>query len=187
MPRKTQIHKNTIIDAAIDLIKSEGTDSFTTRKISAKINCSTQPIYSQFKSIKELENAVTKKIYDIMVNDYLLSNENEDPFLRLCIGYVEFARKERNLFKYLYISGKNLRLRFENPDFEISMVKRGNKMDQLDIETLKIMYEKLSLFKHGLALIMNQNPNAFTENQITELVVEAIEAFSYFEKNKWGK
>ena len=54
MARKKTITHDQILNAAYDLVVEQGFKSFTARNIAKKMNCSTQPIYLEFKNMAEL-------------------------------------------------------------------------------------------------------------------------------------
>ena len=58
MPPKVKISKENIIAAAINLIRSEGTEAVNARTLAASLNCSTQPIFSNFATMEELQKEV---------------------------------------------------------------------------------------------------------------------------------
>ena len=55
MARKKTITHDQILNAAYDLVVEQGFKSFTARNIAKKMNCSTQPIYLEFKNMAELK------------------------------------------------------------------------------------------------------------------------------------
>ena len=45
MARKESITKDMLIDVAFELVKEEGSENLTARKLASKAGCSTQPIF----------------------------------------------------------------------------------------------------------------------------------------------
>ncbi|MBQ9438086.1 MAG: TetR family transcriptional regulator, partial [Lachnospiraceae bacterium] len=58
MARKESITKEILLQAACELLKEEGEENMTVRKIAAKANCSTQPIFRVFKGMDDLNETV---------------------------------------------------------------------------------------------------------------------------------
>ena len=54
MARKETITKDAIIQAAFSILQEEGIEQVTARKLAAKANCSTQPIFRFYKSMDEV-------------------------------------------------------------------------------------------------------------------------------------
>ncbi len=95
-PRK-RIFKEDILEASIRVIKKQGAASLTVRNIAAELECSTQPIYSEFKNL----NCLKDELYKYAAEKYLrfcFSNYKE-----YAIAFLTFAKKEKELFKFLYL------------------------------------------------------------------------------------
>ena len=57
MPPKVRITKEEIIRTALDLVRQSGAEAINARAIANALLCSTQPIFSNFETMEELENA----------------------------------------------------------------------------------------------------------------------------------
>ena len=79
MPPKIKITKEDIISATLNLVREQGEEGLNARSIASKLNCSTQPIFSNFSGLEELQKTVTERAYNL---------------------YLEFLEKEANLGKY---------------------------------------------------------------------------------------
>jgi AcrR family transcriptional regulator len=62
MARKKTITRDQILNAAYEVVAKEGFSRFTARNIAAKMKCSTQPIYLEFKNMDELKKVLVKEI-----------------------------------------------------------------------------------------------------------------------------
>ena len=62
MPPKVKITKENIIDTALDIVRSKS--SLNARTLAAALNCSTQPLFSNFASMDELRLAVLADLSD---------------------------------------------------------------------------------------------------------------------------
>jgi AcrR family transcriptional regulator len=58
MPPKVKITKKDIINTTISLVREGGADAINARGIANALNCSTQPIFSNFDSMEDLERSV---------------------------------------------------------------------------------------------------------------------------------
>ena len=99
MARKEQISKQMILDGAFDLVRTQGIEMLTARKLAAHISCSTQPIFRVYTNMEELSNEVfvkAKAFYEQFCLDF--EQTDETPFVDLGLCYISFAKKELNLF-----------------------------------------------------------------------------------------
>lgn len=115
MPAKKQIKKEDILQAAYEIVRESGMDSLNMREIAKHCKCSTQPIYLSFSGIEELKGEVAKKIaetFDKFIADEIASGIYPE-YKSVGMGYIRFAKEEKELFKYLL-----MRSRKEDSDWE---------------------------------------------------------------------
>ena len=55
MAPKIKITKNDIISTAIAIVREKGSEALNARAVASSLECSTQPIFSNFKDMKELK------------------------------------------------------------------------------------------------------------------------------------
>ena len=108
MANVTKITKDMILDTAFELAKEKGIDCVSNREIAKKLNSSIRPIYYQFKNTEELKQQLYNKIEKYFYK-FLFDNMKDDlpKYKQIGIKYVEFAKKEQNLFKLLFMSDSN--------------------------------------------------------------------------------
>lgn len=105
MPPKVKITKEDIILTAVDMVRQSGADSLNARSLASYLDCSTQPIFSNFANMDELRLAVINKA-DELYNNYLTReiDEQKYPAYKASgIAYIRFAREEKELFKLLFM------------------------------------------------------------------------------------
>ena len=65
MSRTATISKKSIIDAAIEILRENGAEAVNARSIAARLSCSTQPIFSNFRNMDDVMDEVLKATLDI--------------------------------------------------------------------------------------------------------------------------
>ena len=63
MPPKVKITKEDIVKTAVALVRADGEQAINARAIAASLNCSTQPIFSNFATMDDLREAVILAAY----------------------------------------------------------------------------------------------------------------------------
>jgi AcrR family transcriptional regulator len=107
MARKESISRNGLLDAAFTMVKEDGAVSITARKLAAKANCSTQPIFRVFKSMEEVEKELFLKavvFFDEFCRAFI--KKSDVPFVNLGMAYIQFALDNKNIFALLFTSDK---------------------------------------------------------------------------------
>ena len=100
MPPITKVSKEDIIDKTYQILSKEGIDAINARRIAKELNCSVQPIFSNFSNMEELINEVTNLAKQNCF-DFLLSkgSNNDKPYKQVGLNYMKFAKDKPYLFK----------------------------------------------------------------------------------------
>ncbi len=153
MPPKIKISKEDVISATIDLVRKGGKNQINARAIASYLNCSTQPIFSNFSSMDELMIAVFERADEISRN-YVNSEieKGEFPVYKANgMAYIRFAKEEKELFKLLYMT----RIREENLAFQTNSWNQMKKLVQnntgLSEDTAHLFHLEMWAFVHGIA------------------------------------
>lgn len=106
MGRKTQITKDMMIEAAYDILKTEGYPAVNINTIANKVGCSTQPISWQFGNMqglrKELYYYTAHKMFGQLISGTEELNAVEK-FLETAKRYVSFVNREPNVFRFICV------------------------------------------------------------------------------------
>lgn len=154
-----------IIDAAFELVRKNGISALSARNIANTLGCSTQPVYSSFKSIKMLEKAIIQTAARFVQENYLISKTHqENNFKSIGLGYIAMAKQDKHLFDLLYVSGKTP-LDFENhvfpvdKDLLLDVMKKDPHLGELSREDLLDLLCHMWIYTHGLTVLTSTNPS----------------------------
>ena len=155
MAPRVKVTKEDIITTAIDLIRTNGDGAINARAIANALNCSTQPIFSNFDSMEELEQEVIVAIYNIYAS--FLKNEAESQkypqYKAYGMAYIRFAKEEKELFKILFMRDRTNEENSLSMDFEES-VQIIMKSTGLSYEKAQIMHFEMWTCVHGIATML---------------------------------
>ncbi len=157
MARKESVTKDMILDAAFMLAKEEGIEQVTARKLAAKMNCSTQPIFRVYENMSELYEEVYQRSIDYFSSFYDEYVSGVDtPFIHLGLSYIDFAKKEENIFKLLFLSqhrnGKSLYELLNGKSQAVT--KEINLAIAKGCENPSGLFMKMWIFIHGCACMV---------------------------------
>lgn len=155
MPPKIKITKEAIINAALNLVRVVGEDAINARSIACALNCSTQPIFSNFSSMAELRFAIIEAA-DKRYNEYIsteIKQELYPPYKASGMAYIRFAKEEKELFKLLYMRDRTLE---SGPSLEPSeeLLSLIQKSTGLSREDSKLFQLETWSFVHGIAVML---------------------------------
>ena len=106
MARKKTIMKEDILDNAYEVVRTEGFEGFTARNIAQRMNCSTQPIYLEFKNMDDLKNEIVTKITDYLKQTVFAQEKEDNQLLNAASNYIDFAHDEKTFFKAIYLENR---------------------------------------------------------------------------------
>ena len=94
MPPKVKVKKVDVINAAVDIVRSSGAQAINARTIASALNCSTQPVFSNFASMDELRLAVVERA-DKLCQEYMQREVESGEFPAYKangMAYIRFAK-----------------------------------------------------------------------------------------------
>jgi AcrR family transcriptional regulator len=153
MPPKVKVTKEDIINAAVEIVRNGGAQSINARTIAAVLNCSTQPIFSNFATMEDLRLAVVKQA-DILCRAYMQREVESGEFPQYKangMAYIRFAKEEKELFKLLYMRDRSSEFIPEGSELtdEMEMIVHHNT--GLDGEDAKLFHLEMWAYVHGIA------------------------------------
>lgn len=177
MPPKAKFTREEIIDAAFEMVRSEGVDCLTARSLGAKLGSSARPIFTVFRSMEEVQAEVmkeAKRLYE-RYEDEGMSGENA--FMGSGKGYIRFAANEPKLFQLLFMKEKNEvpspELVLEQlDDYSAKILSTVEQQYGLSREAAARVYLHLWLYSHGIAVAIATKICTFTEEQISFMLSE---------------
>jgi AcrR family transcriptional regulator len=183
MTQRAFFTKESVLDAAFALTREKGWESVSARSIARRLGSSTMPIYSSHKSMEEIEQEVRRRA-EALMQEYQLRPYRESPSLGMAIGYVDFARKEPNLFRFLYVE-RPRRLgpsELEKQSQEIQETAPGSAalkemLDRMPGLKTNALNLKTWIFVHGLATLVSAGALDVPEERVVQLLADAGEAF----------
>lgn len=180
MARKESITIDHILETAFAMTRESGADSITARHVAEKAGCSTQPIFRVYKNMGELESAVYQKAAAFF-RDYYQNFERvgKVPFTNLGMAYIAFARKEKNLFRLLFVDVIPNRTSM----YELLNGEAGNVVAEINLakETGCTdpggMFMKMWIFIHGAACMTLSGDYDLTDEETMKLLEKAYNSF----------
>lgn len=155
MPPKARITKEDIINTTINLVRQNGMDSINARSIAAAMNSSTQPIFSNFESMEDLEKAVIISAYNHYLNFIKLEVESGKypQYKSFGMAYVRFAKEEKELFKLLFMRDRTNEEESISPDFEDS-VQILMQINNISREKAMLIHLEMWTCVHGIGTML---------------------------------
>jgi AcrR family transcriptional regulator len=170
-PRETVFSRKTVLAAAVAIVREEGWERLTARRIAERLKASVAPVYSVFGSMEALEREVLQDARRLL-DEKMAVSYTEGAFLNIGVGMVVFARDEANLFGSLFHTRHN------HPDIVdgifasiLASMKADPFLRLLPDSSLERLLHNLGMFSLGLAasIVYGRREDPSTENIIRQL------------------
>lgn len=180
MARKESVSKELINQTAFEMLRDEGKENITARRLAARIGCSTQPIFRVYEGMDELYATLfymAMKYFDTYYAKYI--KEHNTPFVDLGLAYIDFAQTEPNLFKVLFLSKD----RFDKELYELLNGESGAVKDEImkaaknGCKAPSSLFMKMWIFIHGAACMSITGDYDLPKNETVNLLKECYKAF----------
>jgi len=153
MPPKVKITREAIIDTAVEIVRISGAAAINARTIATMLNCSTQPIFSNFATMEQLRLAVVAKA-DALYQAYLQKeiDSGEYPaYKETGMAYIRFSKEERELFKLLYMRDRAGEPIPQELELDSRMESIIHQTTGLEKDRLKLFHLEMWAYVHGIA------------------------------------
>ncbi|MBQ6702692.1 MAG: TetR/AcrR family transcriptional regulator [Clostridia bacterium] len=182
MPPKVKFTREQIASKAFDLVRNEGIAAFSARSLAERLGTSTAPIFTAFDSIEEVKLAVKEKaieLYGVYFNEGM---SGKIPFKGAGLSYIKFAKEEPQLFKLLFMYYDiNDTVHGYHPgdsvysDKALTAVCSGYGLDE---KKAMWLYNHLSVYTHGLAVMFANGNSMFTMDEASKMLTEVFNALT---------
>lgn len=155
MPPKVKVSKEEIVNAAVEIVRTRGAQAINARTVAAALNCSTQPVFSNFATMEQLQDAVIGAAYQRYLG-FIKSEVESEKYPRykaFGMAYVRFAKEEKELFQLLFMRDRKGEALTPSPDFEES-VEMIMKANGVTVETARLMHLELWTCVHGIGTML---------------------------------
>ena len=155
MSPKVKVTKEEIINAALALVRENGTDAINARSIAASLTCSTQPIFSNFATMEELQKDVILAAYNLYLAfiEREVKSGNYPPYKAFGMAYIRFAKEEKELFKLLFMRDRRGEDLSPSPDFKesVELIMEANGISE---EKATLIHLEMWSCVHGIGTML---------------------------------
>lgn len=166
-----RINKEMILNAAYELVRKEGFDSLSARKVAKEAGCSTQPIYENYHdmgAIIEQTLDTMKETYSVVKNK--LRAEDASDYGVQAVAICDFANTENVLFRFFIMD--DTEYRDDELFAETGAAGRLVKEFGYTAEQAEQVNEKMKQYILGLSFMVNTGYVKFDKTTIENSVKE---------------
>lgn len=156
MPPNFKFTREEIVRAALDLVREGGISALTARALAARLGSSPKPIFGLFENMEEVQREVLRAAGDLYCR-YLqedMARGDYPPYKASGMGYIRFAREERELFKLLFMrdrSGETVAEDWEAVRPQLDLIRRNTGLGE---EEAYRFHLEMWIYVHGIAAMV---------------------------------
>lgn len=181
MPPKVKVTKEQIVNSALDLVRTSGQEALNARTLAKLLNCSTQPIFSNFASMDLLQTDVIKGAYVIYQGYIQREMERTDipPYKASGFGYIRFAQEEKQLFRLLFMRDRREECISKDDPVINSVLPIIMKMTGLNRDEAYLFHLEMWIYTHGIATMLATEYLEWDWELISRMMTDAFEGLKH--------
>ena len=149
MVRQQQFTREDIVRAGVQVAETGGLGRLSARAVAVQLGSSTAPVYSNFRNMVQLEEAVRDAALQLLLQQ-VRSSRTHSRFLDMGVGVLQFALDRPRLYEALFLNSPQwcdqVMLRFHD------IVGELPELSVLDPFERGLVLKKMAVFTHGLAV-----------------------------------
>ena len=177
MPPKPKYTKDEMIAAALELVSEKGISALTARDLGARLSTSARPIFTAFKSMEEVQDAVIAAAMKRFEEYAHKTSQNEPIFKQVGMQMILFAKEEPNLYQLIFMSAKEQAQTFDDVYSHLGSVAE-ECLDVLQSEYALSRSDAGAVFEHvwihtfGIGELCATGMCAFSLEEISEMLTQ---------------
>ena len=175
MPPKPKFTKEEIVAAALELVSKNGIESLTARELSLYLGSSARPIFTVFKSMEEVAQAVREAAMDKYEEFVSRALDYFPEFKKYGMQMVAFSKQEPKLFQLLFMT-ENKSAECFNDVFPIlgktaktciEIIERDYKLEP---DMAMLLFEHAWIHSFGICVMCAMGTCRFTDDEISQML-----------------
>ena len=177
MPPKCKFTRQEVVQAALDMTRESGIDTVTARALGEKLGSSSRPIFSLFQSMQEVHQEVLRAA-NALYQEYLKRDmeAGEYPVYKASgIGYIRFAKEERELFRLLFMRDRSGEQMEENREEIRELIQIIMKNTGLSEQDAYLFHLEMWVYVHGIATMIATSYLEWQWDTISRMLTDGYE------------
>ena len=156
MPPKCKFSTETVIQSALEIVRTKGPDAMTARAVAAGLDASPKVIFGLFKNMEELQKAV-REAANGLYQRYLaedMAGTKYPPYKASGMAYIRFAAEQRELFKLLFMCDRSKEENTRDTDEIQPLIDLIRQNLGLTQEDATLFHVEMWIYVHGIATMI---------------------------------
>ena len=179
MAPQKRIFREGLLQGAVNLVRKNGPQALSVRNLAREMNCSTQPIYSEFENMESLRNELAA-----FIRERYLHKEAAN-YKQVALSFLDFAGKEKNLFQLVYLRQRGEGGTFLEDPNESQTIQKLSANLELSPDRAAELHKRMQYYCYSMAVMMATGYVTFSEKELSEELTEYYRIIlSYYKQVK---
>lgn len=188
MPPKPKFTKQEVVEAALDIVSQNGAEALTAREVGAYLGSSSRPIFTVFKNMDELQEAVREAAMKHF-ESYAKKDFPQMPiFKQIGMKMVLFAVNEPKLYQLLFMQENEAAVCVDDlfsmlgatAELCIETIQQDYG---LNITEAKMLFENVWIYTFGVGALCATKFCRFSEEKLSEMLTTEFQAIMHMIKS----
>ena len=188
MPPKPKFAREEIVAAALELVSQRGMEALTARDLGAKLGSSARPIFTVFRSMEEVQEAVRAAALKRFESYAQKAMCYTPVFKQVGMQMILFAMEEPKLYQLLYMSENAGATDFDGivarlgdvAHLCVDVIQRDYGLSKDDAKTL---FEHVWIYTFGIGALCATGMCRFSREEIIQMLGQDFMAMLFFAKS----
>lgn len=189
MPPKPKFTREDIIDKAVSLVAEKGIEALTARELGNALESSSRPIFTAFRNMDEVEQAVRDEAMHRFEKFVEGGNGVMPHFKKIGMNTVMFAAAQPMLFRLLFMSEASVASGFDGiyphlgktADECISDIQNDYSLPKEEAQRL---FESMWIYTFGIGALCAMKVCVFSEEELSAMLSYEFEALLFSAKRR---
>lgn len=176
MPPKAKFSKEEITQAAVGIVRANGMEGLTARRLGEALGSSARPVFTTFQNMEQVAQA-TLEAAERLYQDALLAEMAKGkypPYKASGMGYIRFAKEEPELFRLLFMRDRShevIREEQESLQPILQLIQADLGIDQAAAYRFHL---EMWIYVHGIATMFATGYLNLEEAFISDILTDAF-------------
>lgn len=179
MPPKPKFTRDEMVQAALELVARRGTEALTARELGAALGSSARPIFTVFRSMDELQQAVREAAMRRFEQFVRQPVPDMPVFKQVGMQMVRFAMEEPKLYQLLFMqenaAGFSGMVRILGSTADTCM--KAIRQDYgLEPDEARMLFENMWIYTFGVGALCATNTCRFSPEELGQMLTTEFQA-----------
>jgi len=188
MPPKPKFTREEIVATALALVSEKGPEALTARELGARLGSSARPIFTVFRSMDEVQDAVRTAALKRFESYAQKAIHYTPMFKQMGMQMILFALEEPKLYQLVYMTENAGATDFESitqrlgdvAQLCVDMIRRDYGLDEKDARTL---FEHVWIYTFGIGALCATGMCRFSQEEIIQMLGQEFMAMLFYVKS----